>query len=86
MFQHPVIDFPRFNPLCLQKMHYSALFHSGTIAERSGHTSTLIAVCHVLNDGILHAASYRPSLAHVVLHVSATFLFLLRNFKIAFTF
>jgi hypothetical protein len=39
-----------------------------------------------LNNGMLHAANYRSSLAHVVLRVSATLLFLLRNFKIAFIF
>jgi hypothetical protein len=33
------------------------LFLDGAVAEWSGHTSTVIALCHV-NDGMLRAASY----------------------------
>jgi hypothetical protein len=47
LFQHLVMDFRRFNPLCPQKMHYGTLFLDGAIAEWSSHTSTLIALCHV---------------------------------------
>jgi hypothetical protein len=45
--QNPVIDFRRFNPLCPQKAHYGAVFLDGAIAEWSGHTSNLVAVCDV---------------------------------------
>jgi hypothetical protein len=42
------MDFRRFNPLCPQKTHYGALFLNGAIAEWIGHTSTLVALCHVI--------------------------------------
>jgi hypothetical protein len=45
--QHPVMDFRKFNALCPQKRHYGTLFLDGAIAEWSGHTSTLVALCHV---------------------------------------
>jgi hypothetical protein len=53
--------------------------------EWSGHTSTLVALCHVTERwnaarGYLHVIPC----AHVVLRVSAI-LVLPRNFKIAFT-
>jgi hypothetical protein len=41
------MNFRKFNHLCPQKTHYGALFLDGAIAEWSGHTSTLVAFCHV---------------------------------------
>jgi hypothetical protein len=58
------MDFRRFNPLCPQKMHYGALFLDSAIAEWSGHTSILVALCNVI-DGMLHAASYMSFLVHM---------------------
>jgi hypothetical protein len=46
--QHPAMDFRRLNPLCPQKMHYGALFLDGSVAEWSGHTSTLVSLCHMI--------------------------------------
>jgi hypothetical protein len=40
------------------------LFLDGAIAEWSGHTSTLVALCMWLNDGMLRAANYTSSFAH----------------------
>jgi hypothetical protein len=80
------MDFRIFNPVCPQKTHYDALFLDGAIAEWTDHTSTLVALCHVTERwnaarGKLHVITC----AHM-LRVSATLLFLPRNFKIAFTF
>jgi hypothetical protein len=41
------MDFHRFNRLCPHKMHYGTLFFDGAIAEWSGHTSTIVALCQV---------------------------------------
>jgi hypothetical protein len=59
------MDFRRFNPLCPQKTHYSVLFLDGAIPEWSGHTSTLVALCHMTEQWKLRAASYMSSLAHM---------------------
>jgi hypothetical protein len=58
-------------------MHYGALFLDGAIAEWSGHTCTLVALCHVTERwnaarGYLHVIPC----AHVVLRVSVNLLFL----------
>jgi hypothetical protein len=47
LFQNPAMDFLKFNPLCPQKTQYGAFFLDGAIAEWSGHTSTLVALCQV---------------------------------------
>jgi hypothetical protein len=81
------MDFRRFNPLCPQKTHYGALFFDGAIAEWSGHTSALVALCH-MTERWNAACSWLQIIpcAHVVLRGSIILLFLSHNFKIAFTF
>jgi hypothetical protein len=84
--QHPEMDFCRFKPLCPQKTNYGVLFHDGAIAEWSGHTYIIWLLSAMwLNDGMLRAANYTSSLAHMWCCASAPLSFLPRNFKIAFT-
>jgi hypothetical protein len=63
--QHLAMDFLRFNPLCPQKTHYGALF--SMVQSLSGAVILLPSLLSAmwLNDGMLRAANYTSSLAHI---------------------